>query len=118
MSDKCALWYWRYHVIHYELCDDEREAAESAVHMEDYGEASVAGVQFPDGRLIRCNDWDEYRAAEARRYDEWSALAAKRATAPKPAMRTIVAPFSDGQQVRVLASAPPWLGVQREAARD
>ena len=106
-----ALWYWRYHQIGYDIWDDEEEAAGVAAAMADNGNASPAGVQFPDGRLIAADEWHAYAEAQQRRTAaEDAALAAAKA-APRP-VRKITAPFSGGRVIEIDAGEPSWLGVK------
>jgi hypothetical protein len=105
-----ALWYWRYHQIDYDIWDSEEEAAGIAVGMEDNGDASVAGIQFPDGRLIERNEWSAYAEAMERR-DRAESEARKAAAKAKPRpMRKIMAPFTGGRQIEIDADEPSWLG--------
>lgn len=108
-ENSVALWYVRYHQPDYDLHDSEREAAEAAVYMEDYGHGVALGVQFEDGRLIVAGEWPEMRAAyerlreaEARQREAWAAAE------PRP-VRKAVDPF-DGRLLEIDADEPAWLG--------
>ena len=104
-----ALWYWRHGSIDYDLCDNEEDAASMAVHMGDYGEASVEGVQFPDGRVVKIAKWPAFaEAVRQQRQREAEQRAA--AAVPRP-QRTITAPFG-GRKIEIDADEPDWLGVK------
>ena len=110
-----ALWYWRYHSINYSLWDDEEEAAGIAAAMTDDGGGSVAGIQFPDGRLIAREDWAAFAEAEDRRERaEAERREAAKKEKPRP-KRKITAPFGGGQ-MEIDVSEPEWLG--RQAGDD
>jgi hypothetical protein len=108
-AESCALWYWRHHVCHYELHDNEEEAAAAAYSMEEWGEGVPVGLQFPDGRVIPTNEWTVYREyGQRRRAAEDAEYAALHVEPPRPTRR-ILDPF-DGQSVVIDADAPQWLG--------
>lgn len=102
-----ALWYWRYKSIDYSIWDSEEEAAGIAAAMTDDGEASIAGIQFPDGRLTGRDEWPAYAAALERR---WRADQERIEKEPRP-RRKITAPFGGGT-IDIEADEPSWLGVQ------
>ena len=102
-----ALWYWRYHSIYYDIWDSEEEAAGIAAGMEDNGGASVAGAQFPDGRVIAAEDWQALAEARDRL---WSAQSEPVREKPRP-QRKITAPFGGGT-TEIDADEPTWLGVK------
>jgi len=101
-----ALWFWRHHQMHYDIWDSEEEAAGTAVAMTYDGTASPAGVQFPDGRLIDCDDWLAFAEAEEQRRRAFERRAAEREPRPR---RKITAPFGGGQ-LEIDAGDPSWLG--------
>jgi hypothetical protein len=108
---ECAVWYYRYHVLEYELCADEDEAVRFASGMSDAGTGAVIGVQFADGRTIKEGDWSALRAYEEeqwRRYEE-RARAAAANPPPKRTTRTITDPF-DERKIIIDAAEPDWLG--------
>lgn len=101
-----ALWYWRYYSMRYDIWDSEEEAAGIGAAMEADGGGVVAGVQFPDGRLIRAGEWNALEAARQRRER------AERGYVPPelPPQRKIKAPF-DGGMIDIDAGEPSWLGM-------
>jgi hypothetical protein len=108
---ECALWWFRYASPGYEICDSEQEAADLAAGMMDSGGCSIAGVQFPDGRVIQRDAWAAYLAAEERLFAaQMAANAAQRAKPPAP-KRKIRAPFG-GQIIKVDPGEPAWLGTE------
>lgn len=109
-EQQCALWYWRHNVIEYEVYDSEAEAASAAVGMEDYGNGVPIGVQFPDGRTIRQDDWVAYRDAVAKARADEEARSARQKDAPPIPTRQVKDPF-EGRPVTVEADEPEWLGV-------
>jgi hypothetical protein len=102
-----ALWYWRYRSIDYSIEDSEEEAAGIAAAMTDDGTASIAGIQFPDGRLVPRDEWPAYAAAEQAR---WRAGQERAQEKPRP-KRKITAPFGGGL-IDIDADEPAWLGVK------
>lgn len=109
----CAVWFWRYHSIGVDTFDSEDSAVAFALGCEEEGSASIAGIQYADGRFVAVDDWtalDEYRD----RRDAWWDEAAKRADdGPRPELRVVSPPFeAKGQTVTVDASEPSWLGVR------
>jgi hypothetical protein len=100
-----ALWYWRYNRMDYGIWDSEEEAAGIAVAMADDGGGSTAGVQFPDGRLIPCDEWAAYAEAERAREQAWHEAVQEE---PRP-QREITAPFGGGK-IKIGADEPAWLG--------
>ena len=114
MSDyTCALWTWRHDAAHYELFDDEWEAAASAWYLSENGDAAIAGVQFSDGRLVPEQDWEVYHTygrEQMAKEDE------HRKTQPKPVkIGTVTEPFEGRQKVNVWDwddKPPEWLGKQ------
>ena len=105
-TSEVALWYWRYHSIDYSMEDSEEKATGIAAAMTDGGGASVAGIQFPDGRLIARDEWPAYAAAVQRREDAWAQRAEEK---PRP-QRKITAPFGGGT-MEIDADEPAWLGI-------
>jgi hypothetical protein len=110
----CALWYWSHHSVFVELCDDEQEAAESAVSLQESEQGAPAGIQFADGRYLDRDEWPAFGAEESRRYQQWRDEEEQREPRPRPATREVTPPFetSYGQKATVLADAPSWLGRQ------
>jgi hypothetical protein len=107
---ECALWYWSHGSIRYELYDDEESAASGACWMADDGDHGFpAGVQRSDGTYTPLDEWAAYKAEDQRAWDSMMKRVREDQFKPKPATRTIYAPFSD-QRVTVLADAPAWLG--------
>lgn len=104
-----ALWYMRHLSMCYDLFDDEDRAAGVGNAMEDDGGAWVAGVQFPDGRLIARDDWEALAAASRRADEAYEARREAEKSRPEPPMREIRAPF-DGGLIRVGEDEPQWLG--------
>lgn len=109
-ADSVAVWYWRSYSLHFDLFDDEEEAAEQAVWMEDAGEAAIQGVQFADGRTFTRNNWPAYQVAYQRERDAKKAEAA--AAGPPPCRRGhIVSPWGGGATAVWDGDAlPEWLG--------
>lgn len=105
-----ALWFWRYYTPDFDLFDSEEEAAVAGVYMEDSGNASVAGIQFPDGRTIARNEWPAWSTATDQMLQAEREANAKRATEPPRPTRKVRAPFSDGRVIEIDASEPPWVG--------
>ena len=107
--ESVALWYFRYGAPDYDLFDDEDAAADAAVSGEDYGQFSVSGVQFADGRLVRKEDWDAYKQAEQQRDADYQRRRAEAEVAPPVPQREIRDPFS-GKTLETDADEPSWLG--------
>jgi hypothetical protein len=114
-----ALWFWRHHQVYVDLYDSERAAAEIAVHMSDNGDASITGVQFPDGSFVHWLDWP--LAEEVRKEQDayWDKVLEESKKSPKPLTRKIKTPFlcsdyygnrKSRRDVTVPASYPDWLG--------
>lgn len=110
MTEQCAVWYFRYYQIYYEVCDSEREAANYAVGLVEWENGSPQCVQFPDGRVLSMGDWPAYAEAERRMLEAEKERAARLASAPPRPTRKVKAPFGDGRQVEVDADDPAWLG--------
>lgn len=106
-----ALWYLRYGNADYDLHDSEREAADSAVYMEDDCQGIALGIQFPDGRTIARDSWPEFAAAGGRRNEAYEQSRARQAAAEPRPVRKASDPFS-GQPVEIEADEPAWLGRQ------
>lgn len=105
----CAVWYMRYFRPEYELCADEKEAAEYAVAVFDGGSGSILGVQFADGRTIPVNDWNFFDETMKRLDAENEArIAAQKAVVPPPA-REALDPFN-GEPLKIELDEPAWLG--------
>lgn len=104
----CALWVWTYGTPRYELCEDEGAAARMAVAFSDDGSGSVAGVQFPDGRLIERKDWTAYHEEEKR---QTAVMKAALERPPRRPKGEINEPFS-GERVTIWEDVPRWLGKQ------
>lgn len=102
-----ALWYSRFMSADYEIYDDEAKAAKEAVSLEWYDQGSPMGIQFPDGRTIKVEDWDAYKEAYA------DFLARQNAKQNEPVReretRRIVDPF-EGLLVHIDSDEPVWLG--------
>lgn len=105
----CALWFWRYMNIEYEIFDHEIEAAKFASTMEDNDFGSPVGLQYSDGRTVKVEDWQAFKDAQ-KTYE----LARKTMSPipPRPT-RLILNPF-DGAPKRIDAEEPKWLGVRPE----
>jgi len=116
----CAVWYYHYYSIIFELCDDEYEAARTALSMSENGWGSPVGVQFSDGSFVHCGEWARLRelelemeAASLARYEAEKSL-------PPPETRTVLTPFPDDssgwskgpREVKIEADAPDWVGVK------
>jgi hypothetical protein len=104
-----ALWLMRYHSPDYLLCDDEAEAASTALAIEDQGSGVPLGVQFPDGSTIKVDEWPVYAAAKQRQREAERQERANWQAAPRPPMREARDPFR-GQPVRIELEEPAWLG--------
>lgn len=114
MSDPtCALWYWSHGFMRVTLCDDENEAIDDGIAMQNHEQGSVAGIQWSDGNYIPVEQWEAFKAEDNRRFELMMEEAKAAATKPKPATRTVQAPFDDGWTVEVSVDAPSWLGRQR-----
>jgi hypothetical protein len=111
-----ALWYWRRLGMYYSLFDDEDTAARVGNAMEDDDGAAVAGVQFPDGRLVEREAWEALAAASRRAEEAYEAQREAEKSRPQRPKRKIRAPF-DGGYIRVEAGEPAWLGLPGEGAR-
>jgi hypothetical protein len=118
-QEQVALWYMRYLRPDYFLCKNEADAAGMAVGIAENGEASVVGVQFPDGTLIELENWPAYEEALRRASEDDERRRAEQAVAPRPAMREIRDPFR-GRTLEVPPDSPSWLGAQsvQEAVRE
>ena len=106
-KDTCALWYWRHNTITYDVFDTEAEAASMAVYFKDDAQGVPIGVQFANGRTIRYQDWDAYRAARQQADEDCRQRLANPAE-PRPT-RTVLDPF-EGKEVTIEADEPSWLG--------
>lgn len=116
MSDQnkqCAVWWMRYGSAGVDVYDSEQEAAEDAVIIDRSEQAAVAGVQYSDGSFTDTAKWEAYRVEDRRRDEEDDRLASEMAARPKPATRTVQAPFDNDRTVDVPVDAPSWLGRQR-----
>lgn len=63
MSDieqSCRLWTWRNGRVWPVMFSSEAAAAANAYMTEIDGTGSTDGVEFPDGRYIRAEDWNAY----------------------------------------------------------
>ena len=112
-SPQVALWYWRYRQIDYELFDSEDEAATAAFYMEDDGRASVAGVQFADGRIIEQKKWTALNEATRQILAAERADHIKRQAEPPRPTRKVRAPFAD-RIIEIDVDSPPWIGQSSE----
>lgn len=101
---ECALWYYRYHSVYVDLHDSEEDAAQAAVWMEEEGQGSVQGVQFPDGRYIDREDWNAYKTYERSLHNSY-----RSDPGPPPAMREVRLPWAN-ESVSILADLPEWVG--------
>lgn len=110
----CALWTVSHGRAHYQCEYTERQAARTAVAIDEDGDASVLGVQFADGRVLKKAEWPEYEAEVQRilaRVREEVARAAQRPSLPAPRVTFVPkALWKAGVEVRVDASAPAWVG--------
>ncbi len=108
----CALWMWYYGSLDVTLYDDEAEAADDAVWIEDRGEGSCAGVQFPDGVYVDRDDWQAWDEAQDRRREDEKAEVEMYAKmrAELPPHRRIKAPFGDRTTTDIPADYPSWVG--------
>lgn len=104
-----ALWYWRYHTPDFDLFDSEDEAAAVGFYMQEDGQASVAGVQFRDGRTIARDQWPAWAAAEERILRAEREARERAKSGPPRPLRKIRAPFSDGRVIEIDADEPPWI---------
>jgi hypothetical protein len=107
-DQRCAVWYMRHGSAHYELCRDEQQAVRYAYNLADSEERSVSGVQFSDGRLIECGDWQALADYGTERYNAWRDAMKKDPPPPAP-NRTVKSPFG-GQPASADADDPGWLG--------
>lgn len=113
MSGQVAVWYWRYQTANVTVGDADW-VIPMVAGMDEDGECSPAGVQYPDGTY---NSWldDPLVAAEReRRAASYKAeMEAARNRPPVPT-RKVVAPFTgrDGREVIVTVPAPTpaWVG--------
>lgn len=108
-STQCALWYMRYFQVYYDLCESEEEAATNAVAMQDAGSGSVLGVQFPDGRTVKREDWTAFDDAQTSWDQHWDEVTERTRNAPKVPTRAIRDPF-EGKDLTTPIDAPAWLG--------
>ena len=107
-----ALWYYRHGAVDYDLYETEEDAARLAVHLEDYGEASVVGAQFPDGRTVRLGKWPAYQEAVRQEREREACERAEQAARPPIEYRQARDPFG-GQPVAIEEGEPAWLGVPK-----
>lgn len=108
---RCALWYDRHMATYYIRCDTEQQAASMAYEMEDSGDASIAGVQFPDGRTIARDDWTAYQQYVDRKVAEDAAAREVRRSTPQPEpIRRVKCPFGDGIVSVWDADDAEWVG--------
>jgi hypothetical protein len=112
MEPTCAVWYYRHHVVYYELCGDEDEAVSYANSLSEHGEGATVGVQFADGRFVERDDWtalDDYEREQAAR---WRAeYEAERLNPPPPRLTRSVHPPWDTKDTAVVEPGDPaWLG--------
>jgi hypothetical protein len=103
----CALWMWYYGSLDVTLYDDEAEAADAAVRIEDRGEGSCAGIQFPDGVYVDRDDWQAWDEAWDRRREAEEAEAEMYAEMPPE--RRVKVPFAD-RTTTIPADYPLWVG--------
>lgn len=103
-QQNCALWYVSWGAAQVELFDSEADAAHRAAHLADSGNASILGVQFADGRLIRRENWRAYDDA----FDALMTVPAS--TEPPRPTRKTGDPFLRGRTVAVDVDTPEWVG--------
>lgn len=112
MSDEeltCAVWYVGRYGVDFDTCTDEAEAASVAAGLHNGDEAAtILGVQFADGRLVKAEEWQAFADARKRSAAMWAEAAAR----PQPATRTIRDPFT-GEALEVEVDEPDWLGDRR-----
>lgn len=106
----CAVWYWCYKSVYYELFETEQDAATYAWALEDSGNGAVAGIQFSDGMYIDRDNWAEYAAEGVRQDARWKQQHEEQKVQPKPELRRINTPVEDGGIISVPVTEPAWLG--------
>ena len=109
MTGEVALWWVRYSEPDYEICGTEREAAERAWGIQDSGEASVLGIQYPDGRLTEADDWLLLEQVTAEFNADITRAAAEAATRPPKPKRLVRDPFGN-RPFYTDPGEPEWLG--------
>lgn len=108
-DEPVALWYWTTYGPDVMVCDNESDAANIAVAMDDSDTASSPlGAQWSDGRIVGCREWAAYLLAEAKQEAERRARMAN--PPPTRPTRTVVCPFYPDQSCRIDASEPSWVG--------
>lgn len=108
----CALWYYRYGHVAFDLCLDEDDAAHLAASIEegyDDNADTVLGVQFRDGRLLPIKDWPAVTEHRRQMRAHADAARAQRAENPVPS-REARDPFTR-QRVRVWSEDGDWIGI-------
>lgn len=105
----CAVWYWRYFNMYYELFQSEREAARFAVDLENDGEGDVSGVQFSDGRAVARNEWELFLQIDKEEDIRIMREIQQRLKAPSPPKRAIRDPFNN-REIKIKITEPEWLG--------
>lgn len=120
MTQQCALWYLSHGSIFVEMCDDEAEAIDSAISMQDAETGAVAGIQRADGSYTDRDHWAEYQVESSRRLHEFMDELRRQPERPRPAMREVTPPFEThfNQKARVPVDAPAWLGRQVSLAGE
>ena len=108
-DSRAAIWYWRNMGLCCEVYGSEEEAAHEAALMRREGSAAVDGVQTAGGRVVRCRNWQAYKAAVGRLDRQEEDALNRRASVPERARREVVSPF-DGRHVLIEATMPEWVG--------
>jgi hypothetical protein len=112
----CAVWYYRHHVVYYEVCDDETKAVSYASYLNEHDEGAVAGVQFADGRFVERDGWTALDEYEREQTERWRAAAKAEAQNPTPPRgRDVRLPWDTSDTAYVEAGDPAWLGVRAES---
>jgi hypothetical protein len=104
---ECALWWFSFGATHFSLHDDEDDAAEMAVAVENGDECGhVYGVQFSDGRLVRATGWEALHR-ERVSSDARSARVVQELRANPLAKCILRDPFNGGE-FTVTSTSPNW----------
>lgn len=118
---RCALWYSRFGISEFDICDSEDEAVEEAV-LESQGDESgfrgtLLGIQHADGRLVPASEWMAYRqACEDYRRRQEEAWERRKSEPKREPVDHIPDPFTGLPAAVWNDEVPAWLGAGRPEA--
>lgn len=110
MDTRIALWTMVYNVIHVEMWDTEKQAAEVAVDMWLEGSGVVLGVQFADGRTVALSDWFLFKEELDRTEKALQESLRAHLASPKPEVRSVKCPFVTNRSAMTTDDIPDWVG--------